>query len=143
MSGFALHPRLIRATVTVGDLALCRVLLIDAKDYPWLLLVPRRGAIEKIYQLSPADRTLLTEEVAIASNVLCALFDPFRINVADIGNLCEQLHIHVVGRQKDGPAWPAVVWGRPCDPWPDDTRRQARRTLFFEEFRKNGVITAP
>ena len=143
MAEFTLHPRLIRATTPVCDLALCRVLLIDAKDYPWLLLVPRRDAIEEVYQLTQADRTLLIEEIATASAVIRALFNPFRINIADIGNLAEQLHIHIVGRQKDDPVWPAVVWSRPYDPWPNNAARQARRALFFDEFGKLGGVTPP
>ena len=123
---FVLHPRLVTATRPVGDLPLCRVLLIDDRRYPWLLLVPRRPGIEEIADLTPADRAVLIEEIAAASNVLRSLYDPFRLNIADIGNRAEQLHIHIVARAPDDEAWPKVVWSRDRAPYEDLAARDAR-----------------
>jgi diadenosine tetraphosphate (Ap4A) HIT family hydrolase len=109
---FQLHERLLRATVPVGDLPLCTVLLLDDARYPWLLLVPRRLGIEEIVDLEPVDRARLIEELAAASQVLRRLYEPFRLNIADIGNRAPQLHIHLVARFQDDPAWPKVVWSQ-------------------------------
>lgn len=123
---FVLHPRLVTATRPVGDLPLCRVLLIDDRRYPWLLLVPRRPRIEEIVDLISADRAVLIEEIAAASDVLKSLYDPFRLNIADIGNRAEQLHVHVVARHPDDEAWPKVVWSRDRAPYEDLAARDAR-----------------
>ena len=112
-AAFVLHPRLVTATRPVGDLAVSRVLLLDDRRYPWLLLVPRRAGVEEIVDLAPADRAVVIEEMATCEAVSKDLFKPFRLNVADIGNKAEQLHIHIVARQTDDEAWPAVVWSRP------------------------------
>ena len=130
---FELHQRLSRATVPVGDLPLCAILLLDDARYPWLLLVPRRHGIEEIVDLEPADRACLIEELAAASQVLRMLYQPFRLNVADIGNRAPQLHLHLVARFQDDPAWPKVVWSQPyqrCQAAVLAARQQELRTAF-------------
>jgi diadenosine tetraphosphate (Ap4A) HIT family hydrolase len=114
---FELHERLVRATAPLGDLPLSRVLLLDDHRHPWLLLVPRRDGIEEIYELSREDRTQLMEEITAASLVLKRLYEPFRLNIADIGNKAYQLHIHVTARFETDPHWPDVVWSREREPY--------------------------
>ena len=87
-------------------------LLMDDATYPWLILVPRRADVWEIYQLAEADRRALGEEVALVSRVLAALTGCDKINVAALGNIVAQLHVHVVARFRNDPAWPAPVWGR-------------------------------
>lgn len=113
MREFILNPRLVTATLPVGDLPLCRVLLLNEQRYPWYLLVPRRPGIEEIVDLQAADRSVLMEEITWVSRAVKAEFNPFRLNIADIGNKAPQLHIHVVARNPNDEAWPAVVWSRP------------------------------
>ncbi len=84
---------------------------MDNAAWPWLILVPRRPGLREIHDLAAADRTLLVEETAAASRVLQRLHAPDKLNVAAIGNIVEQLHVHVVARRKDDPAWPNPVWG--------------------------------
>lgn len=108
---FALHPRLASDTHRIGDLALCRVLLMNDVRFPWLILVPRRAGLHEIADLSVADGTLLMDEVRLCSQAWRAMLSPDRINVAAIGNIVDQLHIHVVARTTTDPAWPGTVWG--------------------------------
>ena len=130
---FELHERLRRATVPVGDLPLCTVLLLDDDRYPWLVLVPRRPGIEEIVDLEPTDRACLIEELAAASQVLRRLYRPFRLNIADIGNRAPQLHLHLVARFPNDPAWPKVVWSQPyqrCQPADLVARQRKLRAAF-------------
>jgi diadenosine tetraphosphate (Ap4A) HIT family hydrolase len=108
---FALHPTLARDTVEVARLPLCRVLLMKDRRFPWLILVPERDSVREIHELSAADRAVLIEEIAEASEVLKRLFQPDKLNVGALGNLVPQLHVHVVARTTTDPAWPGPVWG--------------------------------
>jgi diadenosine tetraphosphate (Ap4A) HIT family hydrolase len=112
---FALHPTLARDAVEVARLTLCRVLLMNDRRFPWLILVPERELsgepLREIHQLAPADRAALIEEIARASEVLTRLCNPEKLNVGALGNLVPQLHVHVVGRFAADAAWPGPVWG--------------------------------
>jgi len=127
MSDFVLNPRLVKATFPIGDLALCRVLLLNDRRYPWVLMVPRREGIEEIVDLAPADRAVFIEELAVVSDAMRQQFQPFRLNIADIGNKAPQLHVHIVARKTDDEAWPAVVWSRPLVPFGDADEAEAMR----------------
>ena len=113
MPEWSLHPQLEHDTVPVGDLALCRVLAIDDADYSWLVLVPRRAGAEEIIDLSAADAARLTEEIAQTSRILKAVTNCDKLNIAAIGNVVPQLHVHIVARWKTDPLWPKPVWGAP------------------------------
>jgi len=108
---FALHPQLAADTVAVTDLALCRVLFMDEPAWPWIVLVPRRANIREIIDLPAPERAVLMEEIAQASAVMQRLFRPEKLNVAALGNQTPQLHVHVIARFADDPAWPRPVWG--------------------------------
>ena len=109
---FALHPHLANK-IFVQDLPLCRVLLEDEQAYPWLFLVPRRMAISRMMDLEPQDQLQLMQELHLAQTIVWELFHPTQINVASIGNKTPQLHMHVIGRYVNDPAWPATVWEHP------------------------------
>jgi diadenosine tetraphosphate (Ap4A) HIT family hydrolase len=108
---FLLHPTLARDTVEVARLALCRVLLMRDRRFPWLILVPERESVREIHELSAADRAMLIEEIARTGEVLTKLFQPDKVNVGALGNVVPQLHVHVVARFATDPAWPGPVWG--------------------------------
>lgn len=108
---FDLHPRIAADTLPAAEWPLCRVLLMNDSSYPWLLLVPRRAGVVEITDLDEADRHVLLDEIARASTALRAAFAPHRINVAALGNVVAQLHVHVIARETDDPAWPRPVWG--------------------------------
>jgi diadenosine tetraphosphate (Ap4A) HIT family hydrolase len=124
-SDFTLDPRLAADTVEVGDLTLCRVLLMDDARFPWLILVPRRPEVSEITALSEADADSLWREVRIAARVMQALSNPDKINVGALGNVVAQLHVHVIGRFRSDPAWPGPVWGfETRKPYPPHARAQ-------------------
>jgi len=106
-----LHPQLEKDCIVLGQLDLCAVLLMPDANYPWLILVPQRENISEIYQLSDVDQQQLMRESSIASQVLVELFDADKINVAALGNMVPQLHIHHIARYTTDAAWPAPVWG--------------------------------
>ena len=110
--GFSLHPRLAEDCLTVGALPLCLVLLMKDARYPWFILVPARPAVSEIYQLSAADRSRLMEESTLLSRCMVELFSPDKLNIAALGNMVPQLHLHHIGRYRSDPAWPEPVWGR-------------------------------
>lgn len=110
-TGWSLHPQLENDTSPVGDLALCRVLAMNVADYPWLILVPRRAGIVEIIDLAAADAARLMDEIALASRALKDVTRCDKLNVAAIGNVVPQLHIHIVARWRNDPLWPKPVWG--------------------------------
>lgn len=111
MNAWHLDPQLADDTAPVIDLKLCEVRLMDDANHPWLVLVPRvAGAIE-IIDLDDTQRALLAREIDAAARVLKALFKPHKLNIAALGNLVPQLHVHVIARYTDDIAWPRPVWG--------------------------------
>ncbi len=122
---WSLHPQLEQDTETVGDLALSRLLISNDGNYPWLLLVPRRAGASEIIDLDAADQRQLMAEIAVVSAALKAITASDKLNVAAIGNMVPQLHVHVVARRRDDPAWPKPVWGAaPARPWDPAARER-------------------
>jgi diadenosine tetraphosphate (Ap4A) HIT family hydrolase len=119
-STFSLDSRLAGDTLPVGDLALSSVLLLNDARFPWFVLVPRRGGLCELTDLSDRDSAALMEEIRVATRVMMTLASPDKVNVAAIGNIVSQLHVHVVGRFRSDPAWPGPVWGFGARaPYPD------------------------
>lgn len=114
---FVLHERLAQDCLPLGRFPLCRLLRMNDSSYPWFILVPERAGIREVYQLAEPDRVRLWEESAELSTLLADIYRPDKLNVAAIGNLVPQLHIHHIVRYRDDRAWPGVVWGR-FDPVP-------------------------
>jgi diadenosine tetraphosphate (Ap4A) HIT family hydrolase len=108
---FALDTRLEADTLPVGELALCAVRLMNDSRYAWLVLVPRRDGAVEIHHLDPDDRSLLLDEVCRAGEALAELVPGCKINTGALGNIVRQLHVHVLARGLDDPAWPGPVWG--------------------------------
>ena len=107
-----LHPRLEADTVPVGDFALSRLLLSNDANYPWLILVPRRPAIREIHELSEDDQVQLLRESGHLARAMTTAFTPVKLNIAALGNVVPQLHVHHIARYRGDPAWPAPVWGK-------------------------------
>lgn len=126
---FELHPQLAADTFLVGNLPLCRVLLMNESRYPWLILVPQCFGISEIYQLSTAERTQLWEESDLVSRQLMYLFKGDKLNIAALGNVVPQLHLHHIVRFKMDAAWPAPVWGKFT---PDTYTAAAAETLLLQ-----------
>jgi len=109
---FVLDSRLQQDTLLVGDFPLCRLLLSNDSNYPWFILVPRRADIWEIFQLDAQDQLQLWRETTALSQVLGKLFAADKLNVAALGNVVSQLHMHVIVRKRDDIAWPSPVWGK-------------------------------
>ncbi|MCX5481609.1 HIT domain-containing protein [Kaistia geumhonensis] len=110
MPEFAVDPRILADSVAVGDLALCHVRLMDDARFPWLLLLPRRVGLTELTELAAPDVAMAMEEVRLAADALRAELPFAKLNIAAIGNVVSQLHIHVIGRSPDDVAWPDPVW---------------------------------
>jgi len=108
---WSLHPQLARDSVPVGDLALARVLAMNDVNFPWVILVPRRAGAVELIDLDEAERGQLMVEIAQVSAALKGLTGCDKLNVAAIGNVVPQLHVHVVARRTSDAGWPKPVWG--------------------------------
>jgi len=109
---FQLHPNLKRDCVFVGSFELCQLLMMNDCQYPWFLLVPQKPDLTELYQLEKPDRQLLIEESSWLAENLALMYQADKMNIAAIGNLVPQLHIHHIVRYKNDKAWPAPVWGK-------------------------------
>ena len=109
---FQLHPRLKQDCITIGSFDLCQLLMMNDSQYPWFILVPEKADITEIYQLSKADQHTLTQESSYLAENLAMLYNADKMNIAAIGNLVPQLHLHHVVRYQVDKAWPAPIWGK-------------------------------
>lgn len=118
VSDFELDPQLAKDCVVVGDFPVCRLLLMNDSHYPWFILVPRIQGAEEIYQLDETTQQQLLFESSFLAEMLQVLFSAEKMNVAALGNVVRQLHIHHVVRYSHDAAWPAPVWGKqPAQPY--------------------------
>lgn len=108
---FSLDPRLAADTHLVGELALSRLLLMDDARFPWLVLVPRIVGARELVDLDATDRATLLDEVTQVGRALETLLSPDKLNIAALGNVVAQLHVHVIARSTQDVAWPQPVWG--------------------------------
>jgi diadenosine tetraphosphate (Ap4A) HIT family hydrolase len=124
MTAFALNPGLTRSATAFLELPLSTVLLKEDARWPWLLLVPRIPDVRDMGELSDADAGQLMREVGLAARAVTREAPARWSNVGALGNIVTQLHVHVVGRWPDDPAWPGPVWGVEGKlPYGDDERR--------------------
>lgn len=127
---FKLNERLEADTFEVCDLELSKVLLMNDTTYPWLILVPRQEGLREFTDLSVDNQTLLMQEITKVSKVLEGLTGAFKMNVGALGNVVSQLHIHVIARFENDPAWPAPVWGHgPAVAYGDNIRTELVKAL--------------
>ena len=123
-ASFVLHPRLAADTVVLRQWPLCTMLLMNDARYPWCILVPRRPGVREIYELSTTDQQQLLRESSTLGRALMQAFAGTKLNVAALGNVVSQLHVHHVVRFEHDAAWPGPVWGRhPAEPYDDAARR--------------------
>ncbi|MBN8482299.1 MAG: HIT domain-containing protein [Xanthomonadales bacterium] len=109
---FELDARLAGDTHFIGDLALSRVLLMDDARWPWLILVPRRAGLRELVDLEVDAQYVLLDEINRTARLLQHLHAPDKLNIAALGNVVAQLHVHVIARHHQDAAWPSPVWGR-------------------------------
>ena len=108
---FTLNETLANDTVELGNFNLCKLLWMNDKQYPWAILVPRVADIKEIYQLSVSEQIKVMEESNFLLETMAHIFKADKMNVAALGNMVPQLHIHHIARFKDDIAWPGPVWG--------------------------------
>lgn len=131
MADFILDPAFVATSHLVADLPLCEVRLQDDVRYPWLVLIPRQPGLIEIEQLDVGHRLQLMEEIVLAGAAVRAIgaalgLSVDKLNVGALGNVTAQLHVHVVGRRRDDPAWPGPVWGHsPAAPYGQDALEAA------------------
>ena len=111
MNSFALDPQLEADTHRVGDLDFTRVLLMDDARFPWLILVPRVPGLRELIDIPLDDQHRLLDEINRVAHVLHAMVKPDKLNIAMLGNVVAQLHVHVIARYTADEAWPKPVWG--------------------------------
>ncbi len=127
---FTLDPRIEADTIDLAVWPLCRVRLMNDRTYPWLILVPQRPDVTELHHLEPPDRTRCMQEVALAARLLEETTQADKINVAALGNVVPQLHIHVIARYKSDPAWPRPVWGvKEAEPYDEASLAHILRLL--------------
>ena len=115
---FSLHPQLARDCVVIGQLSLSQLLLMNDVNYPWFVLVPQRENIREIFELAVTDQQQLLCESSFLAREMAEYFCPHKINIAALGNIVPQLHLHHIARVTTDAAWPAPVWGKvPAKPY--------------------------
>lgn len=107
-----LDERIANNTCLVAELPLCNLYLQNESRFPWLVLVPRRNDVSELIDLNEEDQQQVMREIAIVSKLVQSMYSPDKLNVANLGNVVAQLHIHVVARFKDDAAWPEPIWGK-------------------------------
>ncbi len=108
---FEIHPQLAADSVPVGQFRLSLLLLHNDANYPWLILVPKRENVREIYHLTDEDQVQLVRESSHLCEVMTSIFAPTKMNIAALGNIVPQLHMHHVARYDTDPAWPKSIWG--------------------------------
>ncbi|MCW1936196.1 HIT domain-containing protein [Pseudomonas sp. o96-267] len=141
---FALDSRLQQDCLVIGDFPLCRLLLMNDSNYPWFILVPRREEVSELFQLDADDQRQLWQETTLLAETLKDIFAADKMNVATLGNVVSQLHMHVVVRRREDASWPAPVWGRhPAQPYSEQQVGQVvdkLRSVLAENFQFAGAF---
>jgi len=115
---FTLHPQLVNDCFELAELPLCKLLLCNDSAYPWFILVPKVNDITDIYQLDWQQQQQLLNESSLLSELVMQVFVGDKMNVAALGNVVEQLHVHHVVRFKNDVSWPKPIWGQqPLTPY--------------------------
>ena len=139
---FVLDSRLQQDTFVLGELPLSSLLLSNDARYPWFILVPRREDVSEVFQLDAEEQRALWAETALLAEVLKDAFKADKINIATLGNVVSQLHMHVIVRYRNDDAWPAPVWGRhpakPYEPEQVAALRDKLRAAMPGQFRAEG-----
>ena len=132
---FELDAQLVADTHAVGDLELSRVLLMDDARFPWLILVPRRTGMRDLIDLHIEEQRVLLDEIGRCATALRNMERPDKLNIAALGNIVAQLHVHVIARTRQDAAWPRPVWGVGQRVAYDDAALKQRRSSLREALR--------
>lgn len=127
---FQLHSQLEADTFVIGDLPLCRLLLMNDARFPWVILVPRRMDVSEVYDLPMQEQQMLWQESALVAEKLMQLTKADKMNLAALGNVVPQLHVHHVARFKTDAVWPKPIWGQgTAEPYSESDKQLMLRNL--------------
>jgi len=133
MNDITLDERLEADTIPVTELPLCRVLLMNDARFSWVILVPRQAGASEVFDLSPEDQQQLWHETSALGAAMKESFEGDKINIATLGNVVSQLHMHIIVRHQDDAAWPGPVWGAgTAEPYTPDQQANVRAQLLAE-----------
>ncbi|WP_105255860.1 HIT domain-containing protein [Pseudoalteromonas sp. T1lg75] len=127
---FSLAPELQKDCIELADWPLCKLLLMNDSQYPWFILVPRKEGVTEIIDLTEQEQLMLMQESAQLSKLLQFVFNPDKLNIAALGNMVPQLHIHHIARFRSDIAWPKPVWGlHPAVPYTEQQIAELKQAL--------------
>lgn len=130
---FKLNETLAKDTLEICTLKLCKVLLMNDQNYPWIILVPKIEGLQEFHRVPPEHQLNLMSDITITSDIVEKHFTPKTLNVAALGNIVSQLHIHIVARFETDPCWPDPIWGKkPRIPYAIDQADELLLTLQNE-----------
>jgi diadenosine tetraphosphate (Ap4A) HIT family hydrolase len=109
---FLLNEKILNDTNLICELPLCKFLLMNDSNYPWFILVPRKSNIVELFDLSKEDRNQLDCEIVEVSKFINDIYNPDKINIANLGNIVSQFHVHIIARFSNDKAWPEPAWGK-------------------------------
>lgn len=135
---FSMNQQLANDTFIIGEFELSTVTLMNNSLFPWVILIPKRADVKEIIDLSQEDRITLMDEIAAISKVIREIYWPDKINVASLGNVVSQLHVHVIARFKTDHVWPEPVWGKGAKPYTEEGMREAIEVLRRECGKQEG-----
>lgn len=121
---FILDSRLANDCFEVINLKLSKVLLMNNNLFPWIILVPKKNSLKELIDLNVGEQNLLMEEISLISKAMMKLYSPDKLNVATLGNIVEQLHIHIIARRKNDSAWPQPVFGKETKPYTEANKQK-------------------
>lgn len=137
---FEMDERLVKDTVPLYSSKLCHVLLMNDRRYPWLVLVPHCAQVSEVFELSAEQQQQLWQETTQLAEVLKTVFQADKMNIATLGNVVKQLHIHVVVRMQNDAAWPDPVWGKGVAQPYTAVGLQDIGERLIAAFQKNGLM---
>jgi diadenosine tetraphosphate (Ap4A) HIT family hydrolase len=132
MSRFEVDPVIEQNSIFIRNLQLSALYLKNDKENPWFVLVPRKVKAVEIIDLNHEEQTLLMEEISLVSEFLKSHYRPYKLNVGSLGNIVQQLHIHVIGRYTTDRAWPGPIWGTPTTQEFDQIELENIKSNFSE-----------
>ncbi len=136
---FELDQRLQQDTCWLADLPLCRVLLMNDARYPWLILVPRVAGVSEVFELDEAQQRQLWDESRLLAQAMARVFAADKMNIATLGNVVRQLHMHLVARLEGDASWPAPVWGRGVAVPYSEEEQDGMRRQMLEALQASGL----
>jgi len=116
----------------VASLAMCDVRLFNNSLYPWAILIPRIDGARNMLSLSTPRRMDLMREIEQVERAMAVLFPHDQTNIAAIGNIAPQLHVHIVMRRESHAAWPGPVWGGPSENYAPDAQEEMVAKIYKE-----------